>query len=207
VLQKRGFWSGRIVARTARPSAGGVNIMTRNDQLAAAVDFVVRHKVDVRKPEPDDSIPDGNEYVASQLVSAVIARFGAAPSTTGPIETGETNAGPISTAAAGSDLVIDVRDGAVTLAEHVAGAQKGNFSVQFTARVLVYDVRARTRLADEYCLQTDRTGAPRDVLLADSGAALKKRLQVLWDKCVARIETGMFGFKPDETRSSSDPAR
>jgi hypothetical protein len=206
-LQKRGLWSGRIVTRTARPSAGGVNILTRSDQLAAAVDFVVLHKVDAHKPEPDDAIPDGNEYVASRLVSAVITRFGAVPSTRGPVETAEVNAGPISTAAAGSDLVIDVRDGAVTLAEHKAGAHKDNFSVQFTARVMVYDVRARTRLADQYCLQTDRTGAPRDVLLADGDAALKERLRALWDECVARIETGMFGFEPDETMRSKDPAR
>lgn len=194
-LQKPAFWSGRVVTRTLR-SPADVKVARRSDQLAAAVKFVLLQDFASAELERLIAAPDASEYLSRVLQDIVITRLGAIPSSSEPLATTETNAGPISRAAVGADVVIDVRESESSLLERMFGAPD-YYLLQFHTRVLVYDVHARTRLADQSCLETDRTGVSRDVLFADDAAVLKERLRKLWDQCVASVESTMFGLGPN----------
>jgi hypothetical protein len=194
-LQKPGFWSGRILTHTSR-SPADVRVARRSDQIAAAVKFVLLQDFAPAELERRTAAPDAAEYISRVLQDAVIARLGAIPSSSEPLATTETNAGPISRAAVGADIVIDVRESESSLLERVFGAPE-YYLFQFHTRVLVYDVHERTRIADQSCLETDRAAVSRDVLFAGDGAVLRQRLRKLWDQCVASIESTMFGLRPD----------
>lgn len=195
-LAKAKFWSGRMVTWTRRPAESSVRVSTRDDQVSGAVGFAIRHRVQAPGPEPGVNAPDGAELIAKALADAVVTHYGARSLERGPIETRETDSGPISNAAAGADLLIDVRSDAVFLRERLLGSHKGNFAVNYYARVRVYDVRQRTQVASLGCSKVDASGAPRDELLRDGAVLLSERLKPLWVQCVAYVKKSLFGI-PD----------
>ncbi len=197
-------WAGHGVVRTERPPVAAMEVRDRASQLAAAINFAVRHHVDRVDPIHDGALPDGSSYVAERLLAAVIAHRGAHPAPIGPVATDEKNAGPISTAAAGADLVIDVRSTPIGLRELVTGAA-GRFAVNVGIEARVYDVHERQRIAQRACLGHRTEPASLAELETDEYAQLKARLQNLWDACVVDLATGLLGLTPDEARGLVAP--
>ncbi|MBS0396818.1 MAG: hypothetical protein JSR54_19510 [Proteobacteria bacterium] len=198
-------WAGHTVVRTDRPPVAAMTVTDRATQLAAAVNFAVRRHVDAVKPERNDALPDGSSYIAERLVTAVLTYRGARPAAIGPVATDEKNAGPISSAAAGADLVVDVRSTPVGVHELPTGP-RGRFVVGVGIEARVYDVRERHRIAERACLGHRSEPATLEELEADGYAQLKARLRVLWDACVVDLATGLLELTPDEARGLVAPS-